>query len=128
MTFIKNWWPSFLTLSVVLYVTLSPDPAGADKFMLFEGADKLIHAIMMGGLDSAILFDRRRMGSPLTKAFIVIVACACVVFSALDEIAQQFMSLGRSMDVFDFVADTVGIVIASLIAPPVINSIFRNRS
>lgn len=57
--FCKEWWPTALTLSAVLYATLWPDPVGASEVMLFPGADKLIHAIMMGGLASAVLFDMR---------------------------------------------------------------------
>lgn len=125
--FLRHWWPTLLTLAVVLYATLASDPAGAETVMLFEGADKLIHAIMMGGLDSAVLFDRRRSGHRLTRNFKWGVAIACIVFSAFDEIAQQTMGLGRSLDIYDFVADVIGIIIASYAAPPVINHIFRNR-
>ena len=125
--FFRNWLPTMLTLAVVLYATLWPDPVGAEESMIFPGADKLIHAVMMGGLSSAVLFDRRRAGHKLTCGYIVIVAIVMVVFSALDEVLQSAMGLGRSLDVLDFLADVTGIAIASLTAPPVINRIFRKR-
>lgn len=128
LVFVKKWWPSILTFSVVLYATLWPDPVGAEEVSLFPGADKLIHAIMMGGLASAVLFDWRRSGRSLSRRFIVSVACVAVLFSALDEIAQNAMNLGRALEFLDFLADTGGIIIASFAAPPVINKIFSKRS
>lgn len=124
---LKRWWPTLLTLTVVLYATLWPDPAGSGVGLLFEGADKLIHAIMMGGLLSAIFFDRRRSDHRLTRVFKLWSVVAMFVFSALDEIAQDVMLLGRSFDILDILADWVGIIIALMSAPPVINRIFRKR-
>lgn len=127
LRFIKIWWPTLLTLAVVLYATLWPDPAGAEQVNLFPGADKLVHAIMMGGLASAIMFDRRRAGHKLYKHYIVAVGLVVVAFSAFLELAQQAMGLGRTLDWFDFIADVVGVVVASFAAPPVINRIFRRK-
>ena len=125
--FLKKWWPSALTLCVVLYATLWPDPVGAPEVAFFPGADKLIHAIMMGGLVSAVLFDYRRSGKKLSRSFIIRCVVCGIIFSAMDEVAQQSMNLGRSLEFLDFLADTGGIILASVLAPPVINSIFRNK-
>lgn len=125
MNFLKKWWPSAITLLVVLYATLWPDPVGADRVMLFPGADKLIHAIMMGGLLSAFLFDFRRQGKSLTARFVIIMAVIVVIFSAFDEYAQKTMNLGRSFELLDLLADAGGVLIAAVTAPPVINRIFR---
>lgn len=125
--FIAQWWPTLLTLSVVLYATLWPDPAGASAVMLFPGADKIIHAVMMGGLSAAVLFDRRRAGQRLTQRYIVAVALCMLIFSLADEWAQTAMGIGRTGDVWDLLADAGGIVIAATTAPPVINRIFRKR-
>lgn len=127
LKFCKTWWPTALTLGVVLYATLSPNPVGADEVMLFPGADKLIHAIMMGGLASAVLFDMRCAGHRLSRRRKFYVALAVFVFSFIDEFAQQAMELGRSPELADAIADTVGIIVASFTAPPVINHIFRHR-
>lgn len=127
LKFLKVWWPSLLTLMVVLYATLWPEPVGAKESMLFPGADKLIHAIMMGGLVSAFLFDRRRHGRPLTFKVIIIFGICGVAFSILDEYAQEAMLLGRHFEFLDLLADTGGIIIAMISAPPVINHIFRNK-
>jgi len=36
--------------AVILYGTISSDPAGVEHLPMFPGADKLIHAVMFGGL------------------------------------------------------------------------------
>ena len=49
-----------IVIAVILYATLNDNPLGADELPIFPGADKVIHAIMFGGLFSAISFDRFR--------------------------------------------------------------------
>lgn len=125
--FIKNWWPSGLTLAVVLYATLWPDPVGADGMMWFPGMDKLIHAVMMGGLTGAFIFDRRRSGRKLTRRFINATGLAVLIFSGLDEWAQSAMNLGRAFEAADLLADAAGIGVAMFTAPCVVNAIFRKK-
>ena len=96
---------------------------------LFPGADKLIHAIMMGGLAAAAMFDYKRTvvtrGVRLPIRVIGTIAVATAIFSIIDEIVQGEMDLGRTCDFYDILADWGGITIAALMAPPVINRIFR---
>lgn len=122
-----RWWPSTLTLLVVLYATLWPDPLGAEEMSLFPGADKVIHAIMMGGLTSAFLFDYRRSGRRFSRKVFIFVIGAMIVFSLLDEIAQKAMCLGRAFEWMDLIADTGGILLGAILSTPVINKIFKNR-
>ena len=122
---IYKWWPTGLTLLVVLYATLWPEPLAADQVMLFPGADKLIHAIMMGGLSSAILFDLRRAGKTISKDVCLKVGIGMVIFSFLDEIGQASMNLGRAFEFMDFIADTGGVILGIILSRPVINYIFR---
>lgn len=128
--FAWRWWPTGLVVLVILWLTLAPDPVGDTQIELFPGADKLIHAIMMGGLASALMFDYRRNGGrkpykDLSRRILLVIFIAAVAFSALDEIAQGAMNLGRSADSLDFVADVGGIIIAMLAAKPVLYKIFK---
>lgn len=126
--YMAAWWPTALVVVVILYATLNSDPVGADRFPAIPHLDKLIHAIMFGGLFSAISFDRRRDGHALTAGSLVLFAAISVVAGALDEVLQQALENGRSGDILDWLADTVGIIIAYFTAPPVINHIFRNKN
>lgn len=127
--FVYRWWPTALTLCAVLWLTLAPDPVPDTDVPLFPGVDKLVHAIMMGGLTGAVLFDWQRAEpgkeSRLSWRTVLVVALVMLVFSAVDEWAQGAMALGRSTDPLDFAADAAGIAVASLAAPPLIGRIFR---
>lgn len=125
MPIVKRWWPSFVTLCVVIYATLFPHPVGADALAFFPGYDKLIHAIMMGGLDAAILFDCRRAGKRLSNRLIVSVAFGVSVFVVADEFIQEAVAPERFFEWLDIFAGVVGIIISSLTAPPVINRVLR---
>lgn len=118
-----------LTLGVILWITLAPDPVGDTNLELFPGSDKLIHAIMMGGLASALMFDwRRNSGNnrrALTSKVLVLVFVATVLFSMVDEWAQGAMNMGRSSDPWDFLADVIGIIIAIFTARPVLKRMFK---
>lgn len=126
--FITEWWPSALTALVILYATLWPDPVGDTELMIFPGFDKLIHAIMMGGLTGAIYFDRRRSGRLLTLHYKILVALCVAVFAIADEYLQALTNLGRAFEVWDILANLGGILIAYFTAPPVVNRIFRSSS
>ena len=139
MRILRRYWPSAVTVAVVLWLTLAPQPLPDLDVPSFEGLDKVVHAIMMGGLTGALMFDRRRCGRwnlrksdagsqhKLTPR-VVFVICLCVaVFSAVDEWAQGALDIGRSSDAYDLIADVVGIVAAGLTGPSIINSLLGVR-
>lgn len=125
--FVRHYWPSVLTLSVVLYATLCSDPLGDSSMPPIPHLDKLIHAVMMGGLYGAIVFDRQRSdrSRPLTRRFIYLLAAAVIAFGALDEVAQVAMGLGRSGDLYDFAADCSGVAVAFFTAPPAVRKVLK---
>ena len=125
--FIRHYWPSVLTLSVVLYATLCSDPLADSSMPPIPHLDKLIHAVMMGGLYGAIVFDRQRSdrSRPLTRRFIYLLAAAVIAFGALDEVAQVAMGLGRSGDLYDLAADCSGVAVAFFTAPPAVRKVLK---
>lgn len=130
MRFLKKFWPTIIVLLVVLYATEWPDPLPEDAPPLFFGADKLIHAIMMGGIVAAVLFDlsRHKGRAILTSKNIWMTTLAVAVFAAIDEISQSIFGLGRESDILDLLADWGGCIIAALTAPPVLRYIFRKKN
>lgn len=126
--FFETWWPTSLTVAVILYATLAPDPVGADELPKIPYVDKLVHAVMFGGLFGALCFDRRRSGALLSRTPLLCFAAAAMAFGCLDEVAQGTLTDGRSAEAADFVADCLGVAIAAASAPPVVNRIFRKKT
>ncbi|MCM1075851.1 MAG: VanZ family protein [Bacteroides sp.] len=107
-----RWIPLHqLTLAVViviLYLTLLPKPLGEEEFHLFPGADKVVHACMFGGLTLTYIFERMRGHRPLTLRQALLAATVVSAFGIIIEFLQDGMNLGRSGDIMDAIADTVG--------------------
>lgn len=103
---------------VILYLTLDPDPLPDNDFELFPGADKLVHAIMFAALAGAIALDRWRRGIVGAVSFkaLAVYALIASVAGGLVEVLQGSMGVGRSADVWDFVADALGAIIGVLVA------------
>lgn len=114
-------------VAVVLYATLTADPMDGAELPLIPHIDKVIHAVMFGGLAGAAAFDWQRAHRDRTVAGrVMAVICAlCAVFGVLDEIAQATLTEVRSGDPLDFVADLTGIVVAYFAAPPAVRRVLR---
>lgn len=112
---IKRLPPFTLTAIVtaaVLYLTLVPKPLPDNDIEWFEGADKVVHAIMMLGITGSLGLDyMRRYGKRELHApalLIIVFVLATGVFGGLIEVIQGWMDLGRGEDIQDFIADCVG--------------------
>lgn len=123
----KTWWPTAIVVAVILYATLNSNPIAVDKLPLIPHIDKWIHAIMFGGLFSALAFDRYRSGKALTHRSLIKFAAIAVCAGLLDEFAQGALENGRSAEVLDFAADCGGILVAYITAPPAIKRVVKNR-
>lgn len=115
---------------MILYLTLLPQPLGEEDFQLFDGADKVVHFIMFGGLTGTFIFDRWRMHRPLSLRGALITALCSALFGAVIEWLQSAMQLGRTgNDLYDAIANTLG----AFTAVPIcywlhwINIVIKNR-
>ncbi len=128
MDFLKRFWPSLLTLAIVLYATLASHPVGAEELSFIPYFDKWIHAIMMGGLLSAIAFDWQRCHKShnvLTGSTLVALWVGIAAFSGIDELAQGYLTATRGCELLDFFADLAGATLAVFIAPPAIRTVLN---
>lgn len=107
-----RYLPSFIALSVLGWLTLSPDPMPDSHIELWPGADKMAHALMFGGLVTVLLGDVFRRRSINILLFILIVAL-CMATGAFIEILQREMGLGRQAERADFYADAIGVAAAA---------------
>ena len=100
-------------MAVLFYLSHQPS---LDAPMLFPGQDKLFHALAYGVLGFLLLGSR----APATDGFPALQIRSSILIASLygisDEFHQYFIP-GRSADAWDWVADTLGAVIAvSLLA------------
>lgn len=126
--FLKKYWCTIIVLGIILYATLDSNPIEIDKAFWFPHLDKLIHAIMMGGLTASIAFDIQRADrstNKLSMSLMLMICVGVIMFGACDEVAQGLMDNGRGCEWLDFVADAVGAVCAMFTAPPVIRKVLK---
>jgi VanZ family protein len=98
----RRWLPPVLWAAFILVLTSIP---GADIPSIgIEHVDKLVHFTMYGilGWLAARAFWRGR-----ARRVAVIIGIAIAAFGAFDEWHQQFIP-GRSMELLDWSADTLG--------------------
>lgn len=124
---LSDYWPTGLVLLVILYGTLASNPVGADELPPIPYLDKLIHAIMMGGLVGAIIFDwqRSHRNQRITSKFIIKVFLGVVCFSVADEIVQALCDNQRTGDPLDLLADIIGAGVAAFTAPPAVRKVLK---
>ena len=90
------YW-AFLT-----YMLLRPGVENKEYFFMFPHLDKLIHFTIFFLL--GFFFRLRFPKTPLLYFFLILIS-----YALLTEILQDIMKLGRSLEVLDAVADTLGL-------------------
>ena len=109
---VRQWRPPLLWAAFILVVTSIP---GADLPRVdFHASDKLVHATMYGIFAWLASRSLLRTGRPM-RFVIMLVVVGIAAFGALDEWHQQFIP-GRSMELFDWMADTSGAIIGAFTA------------
>lgn len=128
--FASRFWPTAIVLAIIIYATLSSDPIGADELPLIPHIDKLIHAVMMGGLLGAIVFDLQRSDRTtlLRRRTIIIATLAVMAFGAVDEVIQATVVDRRSGDILDLIADWTGTWVAFFTAPPAVRKVLKMKN
>jgi VanZ family protein len=112
---VRQWGPPVLWAAFILLLTSIP---GSDLphvgFLNFHESDKIVHSTMYGIFAWLATRSLVRAGRPLRQA-VLVVLLGIALFAALDEWHQLFIP-GRSMDVFDWLADISGAAIGTLAA------------
>lgn len=111
------WTFSAVTTGTILWLTLSSSPFGEHHPKLFPGADKVVHALMFGFLVVMLWLDRWRLSGfhKVSHRFVIYSTIAASLFGIAIEFLQDRMHAGRSFEVADMIADTIGALTAGLI-------------
>lgn len=118
-----------IVVGVIIYATWYSHPLPEEEIPAIPHIDKLIHAIMMGGLTGAVLFDYRRADRTrrIGRKTVVIVSLSVALFAVVDEIVQGLLPIGRPSDYVDLLSDWVGVLVASLTAPSAVRGVLKSR-
>lgn len=124
----KRWIATALVLLFIFYLTLVPRPL-PDTNIEIPGLDKLAHAIMFGVLAFVTSIDMARRNRndirTLSNSTIIYISVIVAFVGLLIEILQQLMQLGRGGDLLDFIADIIGVIIASIITVNLLKSLLN---
>lgn len=115
---LPGWILTVLTLAAILWLTLAPHPLGEQEPpQLFEGEDKVVHALMFGFLTFVALVDwaRGRDFDKVRWPVCLITAAISTAIGIAVEYAQRAMAMGRGFDIFDMVADGTGAFAVAII-------------
>lgn len=118
---IPAFLPTILVAIAIGYLTLWPDPLGDNPPRLFPHADKVVHALMFGGLAAAIVFDRCRRRASANRSTALSSALISLAAGIVVELLQATMDLGRSADWLDVVADAVGAFLFAFITVKILD-------
>lgn len=115
--FITANWKAFIFTFLVLYASLSNmnsmDTAG---FFSFPHADKLVHFLMflvltlswLSGISKYYRHHRK-------KVLLYPVGISIFIFGVLMELLQHYISSGRTAELTDILANTLGIIAAFIL-------------
>jgi len=109
---VRRWAPPLLWAVFIFMLTSLPG-------VLFAGiraptnTDKLVHCTMYGIL--GLLAARAALAARPRARIVLIVLVAISLLAALDELHQHFIP-GRSMDIRDWMADTIGATVGLMLA------------
>jgi VanZ family protein len=105
-----HFWPFAIALTIFL-ASGTKDLAAPDLGVDFS-YDKLAHFLVFGLLATAVLRIPRFFKQGWKG--VIIAVCLVSSYGALDEFRQSF-TIGRSVELADWIADTLGAILASIL-------------
>lgn len=115
--YLKKYPISLTIIAIVIYLSFFKPPSL--EIGNLPGFDKLAHVCMYGGLSGILwveyLLNHRRYAEVLWHAWIGAVVCPIVLSGAI-ELLQEYCTTYRGGDWFDFLSNTCGVTLATLIS------------
>lgn len=112
---VPRWLLTVLCVMAILYLTLVPRPLPDNDVEWWPHTDKVVHALMFGGLYFCAAVDLWR-GRRAPYGRRLLLALGVATFGGVIELLQGAMHMGRGADVLDLLADALGALLATLIA------------
>lgn len=116
--FLKRYPLSLLVILTVTYLSFFKPPQ-AESISMIPNIDKVVHVCMYFGMSGMLWWEflraHRHQAAPLWHALVGAVVCP-ILFSGMVELLQEYCTTYRGGDWWDFVANTTGVVLATLVA------------
>lgn len=117
--FLRYFWPAMAWTFIILVASGIPGNAIPEILTFWDwlGPDKIVHLLMYGVLTFLLLLAFKKQSTfLLLKNFAVIFALTYgIVLGLVMEVMQQYIFIGRSGNIYDFIANTLG-CLAGLVA------------
>ena len=124
--FIKKYPLSLLTIVAILFLSLFNPPK--TKLDNVSNIDKIAHVCMYGGLELIIWIEYLRHHTNLNWIKILFLGIIFpIVLGGILEVAQMKLTLNRSGEWTDFLADGIGVLIGAAVGYFAIRTIFRKK-
>lgn len=116
LRYIRKYPVSLTIISVVIYLSFFKPPSTDIPLLKIPYLDKLVHLCMYLGMSGMLWLEflraHRRDRAPLWHAWIGATLCP-ILFSGAVEVLQSTLTTYRGGDRMDFIANTVGVLLAS---------------
>lgn len=116
----KKFLPGIAWFFILLVLLCIPgdDLPSTDNWMKLVGLDKWVHAFLFGMLAFLFMKPILKSGRSIKEKwlYVVLIAIATSIWGLTTEFIQRDFITGRSFELFDWVADTLGAGIALIIA------------
>lgn len=117
--FFKNFWPALLWAIVVFVLSAIPGNyfPSITSFWDWLGPDKIVHLAFYALLSYLVFNGMHRQYSKANKRLSLVFLTLFIgtVFGLFIEIMQYYVFVGRSGNLYDFIANVIGCVIGVLV-------------
>ena len=119
MHFIKKYFLSIIVTIVIFYLsTASPSALPLPEMPKIEGFDKIVHMLMYAVLALVLVLETTRRNN---LGYYSLVILFPILYGGLLEILQHYFFPPRTGDWFDFLANTIGVLIGFAMATVLLN-------
>ena len=126
--YIRHYRFSLVTILAVMYLSFFHPPSV--NIPQYPGIDKLAHFCMYAGLSGILwlefLLNHRKKTINIRYAIVGAVICP-ILFGAFIEFLQEYITAYRQGDILDFIANTCGVLTATVFAWYILRPIIRKK-
>jgi VanZ family protein len=109
----KNIFSIITALAILFLSFANPEDLNVISPVFFEGMDKVAHFVMYFAFTMVILLENRRNITKIKR--LIMFSIIPLVFGAVIEILQSFLTATRSGSIYDLLFNLAGIVVSIIL-------------